>query len=117
MGFEQWVVAHARVASKPHRRVVLDDVMTFFHQLATLVPAGTPLLQAIEIAAAQSESLGLRRVLDDIAGRIASGSSFFAAAANYPKVFEHSWIEVIRTGEITGKMSFVLTELNKQVRE
>lgn len=117
MGFETWVIAHARVASKPHKRTKLDDIMTFFHQLATLVAAGTPLLQAINLAAEQSDSLALRSVLEDIAGQIAAGSSFHGAAADYPKVFEHAWVEVIRTGEVTGKMAHVLVELNKQVRE
>src|SRR5436190_953070 len=101
MPFEDFVIAHARVASKPHRKATIDDVMTFFHQLATLVGAGTPLLQSISIASQQTESLKLRQVLKEISGRIAAGSSFYAAAAGYPKIFDHSWIEVIRTGEIT----------------
>jgi type IV pilus assembly protein PilC len=117
MSYQSWVVAHARVASKPHRKAKLDDVMSFFHQLATLVSAGTPLLQSIKLASEQTESLALRQVLEDIAARIAAGNSFYAAAACHPNVFEHGWIEVIRTGEVTGKMGFVLVELNKQVRE
>jgi type IV pilus assembly protein PilC len=117
MSYDEWVATHARVSSKPHKKLKLEDIMSFFHQLATLVSAGTPLLQAILMAGEQNESLAMRKVLTDIAARIASGSTFCAAAANYPKVFEHSWVEVIRTGEITGKMSFVLLELNRQVRE
>jgi type IV pilus assembly protein PilC len=117
MKYEEWVAAHARVASKPHKSMKIDDIMSFFHQLATLVSAGTPLLPAVQMTSEQTESLKLRRVLADIAQKIASGNSFYAAAANYPKVFEHSWIEVIRTGEVTGKMSYVLLELNRQVRE
>ena len=99
------------------RRITLDDKMTFFQQLSTLVASGTPLLQALQICAEQSQSLKLRQVLDEIAGRVAAGSSLHAAAANYPNVFQHHWIEVIRTGEITGQMSLVLLELNKQIRE
>jgi type IV pilus assembly protein PilC len=117
MGFETWAVAHARVASKIHAKVKLDDKMSFFQQLSTLVCSGTPLLQAIRQSAGQSQSKKLGQILDEIAGRVASGSSFHAAAANYPKVFEPYWIEVIRTGELSGQMGGVLLELNKQIRD
>ena len=117
MAFEDWCVAHARVSSKPHKKVKMDDKMTFFQQLSTLISSGTPLLQAIKISADQSQSTRMRRVLEEIAGRVAAGSTLNGAAANYPQVFERHWIEVIRTGEITGKMSAVLLDLNRQIRE
>ncbi len=117
MPFEDWFIARARVSSKPHRKVKMDDKMTFFQQLATLVASGTPLLQAIEISADQSQSLKLQRVLGEVASRVAAGSALHAAAAGYPAIFQRHWIEVIRTGEITGQMSMVLLELNRQIRE
>jgi type IV pilus assembly protein PilC len=117
MSFDHWVADHARVSSKPHKAVKMDDVMALFDQLATLVNAGTPLLQAIRISSLQTESLGLKKILEEIAGKISAGTSFHAAAAGYPNAFEFSWVELIRTGEITGKMSHVLLELNRQVRE
>ena len=117
MAFEDWFIAHARVSSKPHKKVTMDDKMTFFHQLATLISSGTPILQAIEISAEQSQSKRLRAVLEDIAARVASGSSLHVAGGNHPKVFLHHWIEVIRTGEVTGQMSLVLAELNKQIQD
>ena len=117
MPLEDWFIAHARVSSKPHKGCKMDDKMTFFHQLSTLIASGTPLLQAVQISAEQSQSLKMKRALEDIVNHIASGSSFHAAAANHPKVFQHHWVEVIRTGEITGQMSLVLNELNKQIHE
>ena len=117
MGFESWAVAHARVSSKIHAKIKLDDKMSFFQQLSTLVVSGTPLLQALRQSAQQSQSKKLGHVLDEIAGRVASGSSFHAAAATYTKVFEPYWVEVIRTGELSGQMGTVLLELNKQIRE
>jgi type IV pilus assembly protein PilC len=117
MAFEDWFIAHARVSSKPHKKVKMDDKMTFFQQLSTLIASGTPLLQAIKISADQSQSTRMRRVLEEIAGRVAAGSSLNGAASSYPQVFERHWIEVIRTGEITGKMSAVLLDLNRQIRE
>lgn len=117
MRFEDWMLDHARVSSKAKSRLTLDDKMAMFHQLSTLISAGTPLLQALRIASAQTESLPLRAILGEIAARVAAGSTFHAAAAAYPKAFDFSWVEVIRTGEVTGKMAHVLVELTKQVRE
>lgn len=117
MAFEDYFIARARVSSKPHKKITLDDKMAFFQQLSTLVSSGTPLLQALQISAEQNESLKLRRVLEQIAARVASGSSIYAAASAFDNVFQHHWIEVIRTGEVTGQMALVLTELNKQIAE
>ncbi len=115
MAFQDWFIARARVSSKPHKKITLDDKMVFFQQLGTLIASGTPLLQAVEISAEQSQSIKLRHVLEQIASRMASGSSVHAAAANFPDVFDHYWIEIIRIGEVTGQMSMVLGELNKQI--
>jgi type IV pilus assembly protein PilC len=117
LAFDEWVVAHAQISKKPHRGAKLEDTLCFFHQLATLVNSGTPLLQALKIATAQCESLKLQSVLEQITGKVASGSTFYAAAAAFPQVFEFQWLEAIRTGEVTGKMAQVLVELNKQIRD
>ncbi len=117
MPFEEWVVSHAKISTKPHRSAKMEDTLTFFHQLSTLVGSGTPLLQALKIATAQCESIKLREVLGEIVSKVSAGSSFHSAAAAFPQVFEFSWLEAIRTGEVTGKMASVLTELSKQIRE
>lgn len=117
MAFEDWFIAHARVSSKKHKKVTMDDKMSFFHQLGTLIASGTPLLQAVQIGAAQTQSLRLEAALNDIAARVASGSSLHGAFGNHPKIFIHHWIEVIRTGEVTGQMALVLGELNKQIAD
>jgi len=117
MGFEEWVVGHARMSSKPHSGAKLDDKLSFFHQLSTLVCSGTPLLQALKICATQNQSVKMRQVLTEIVNRVGAGSSLHGAASAFPGVFEHHWVEVIKTGEVTGKMASVLQELNKQVQE
>jgi type IV pilus assembly protein PilC len=117
MAFEDWLIERARVSSNQHRRVTLDDKLTFFQQLATLVSSGTPLLQAIQICSQQTQSNRLRDVLEEIAARVSSGSSLYAAMANYPEVLERHWIEVVGTGEISGTMGVVLLDLVEQIRQ
>ena len=117
MPFDEWVVSHARISTKPHPGAKIEDTLTFFHQLATLVSSGTPLVQALRIATAQSESIKLKAVLEEITARVSSGSTFHDAAAAFPNVFEFQWTEAIRTGEVSGKMAMVLVALNKQIRD
>ena len=117
MPFEAWVVSHARVSKKPHKKATLEDTLTFFHQLSTLVSSGMPLLQSLKIATGQCESTRFRAVLEQITAKVAAGSTFYSSAAAFPQHFEFQWIEAIRTGEITGKMALVLVELNKQIRD
>ena len=109
--------AHARISKKPHRGAKLEDTLSFFHQLATLVSSGTPLLQALKIAAAQCESVKLRAVLDADHGQGGRRKHVPRRGGRFPQVFEFQWLEAIRTGEVTGKMAQVLIELNKQIRE
>ena len=95
MAFEDWFIAHARISSKPHKNVTLDDKMTFFQQLSTLICSGTPLLQAIQISAQQSQSLKMRRVLepraigrprknphDGVTGAVQTAASFAVGSEN-----------------------------------
>src|SRR5262249_32314825 len=71
----------------------------------------------IHICAQQCQSVKLQRILQEIAERVASGSSLHDALLNYTDVLAPSWIEVIGTGEVAGKMGPVLIELAQQIRE
>ena len=117
MALEQWLLGHARVSGKQHQRIKMDDKMSFFQQLATLVSSGTPLLESLRIAGQQNQSTRLRAILSDVAGRVAAGCSLHDAMAEYRHVFNDHWVELIRTGEMTGKMDLVLCDLNQQIRE
>jgi type IV pilus assembly protein PilC len=115
--YAQWVVEHTRISRKQHESSKIEDTLSFFHQLSTLISSGTPLLQSLKVAADQCESRKLQGVLSQIISKVSAGSTFYAAAAAFPDTFEFQWLEAIRTGEVTGKMAGVLVELNKQVRD
>jgi type IV pilus assembly protein PilC len=117
MGLEDRLLSHVRISGKEHRRVTADDKLAFFQQLATLISSGTPLVDAIELAARQTASRRLRGILEEIAGRVAAGGSLRDVMSAYRDVFEDHWIELIGIGEVSGKMSMVLRDLNQQVRE
>ena len=117
MAFEDWI-AHARVSSKTHAKITIDDKMSLLPaalDAGLLGDAAAPGASADRPSSARARSSATcsRRS----PARVAAGSSFNAAAAAIPKIFEPYWVEVIRTGEMTGKMGSVLLELNKQIRE
>jgi len=117
MASDNWFVEHARVSSKQHKRITLDDKMTFFQQISTLVASGTPLVDAIQICADQSQSIQMQAILQEVAGRVAAGSSLHAVLGEHRNVFEDHWIELVGIGEVSGEMAMVLTDLNKQIIE
>jgi type IV pilus assembly protein PilC len=117
MSLDQWLVARARVTTKKHRGVRLDDKVALFQQLATLIAAGTPLWQSLQICATQSNSIALQCALDDAAASIASGSSLRMALAQHPRIFESHWLGVIHSGETSGALPAVLKDLSEQITD
>jgi type IV pilus assembly protein PilC len=117
MSLDNFLIKRARISGRRHQRISLDDKMMFFQQLASLITAGVPLLQAVELTSEQAESERLRRVLLEIAGRVAAGVPLHAALAAHRNVFADHWIALIATGEATGQMEHVLNDLNAQIRE
>jgi len=110
-----WFQRHVRVSSKMHPRIKEEDKLRFFQQLTTLFSAGTPLLESLWISAQQSPSIKMQVVIRTIAERVAGGLSLHQAAADFPKVFDRQWIEVIRTGETSGQLGDVLGSLTSHI--
>src|SRR5438045_1154305 len=111
------ILAWARVSSKRHKGVKGDDIFNFFQQLSTMIQAGMPLMDALELSSAQSQSKKLGAIIGNIAAKVGAGSSLHAATAEYPKIFESHWIQVIRTGEISGQIGPLLGRLTQNMKE
>ncbi len=106
-----FVQKHIRISTKLHAGIKGEDKIQFFHQLTTLFAAGTPLLEALQISTRQTQSLKMQAVIRAIAEKVSAGTSLHQAASEFPKVFERQWIEVIKTGEMSGQLAHVLTAL------
>ncbi|MDJ0522918.1 MAG: type II secretion system F family protein [Planctomycetota bacterium] len=104
-----------RVSTKMHPKVTGPDVIAFFQQLSTLFRAGTPLLEALQIASMQTESVKLQTVIKTVASRVASGAALNEALEEHPKYFKQEWVEVVRSGEECGEMGDVFQSLTAQM--
>lgn len=89
-------------------KVKKDQFTLFCRQLATMYSAGVNLVEAIEIVARQSSSKPLKAVLTEIIQDMKSGTSFSAAAADHPKVFNTVFVHMIEAGEASGKLDEML---------
>ncbi|MEI7751542.1 MAG: type II secretion system F family protein [Candidatus Omnitrophota bacterium] len=89
-------------------KVKLDDLVIFSRQMATLVAAGIPLIQALDILAGQVDKEKFRLVLRRMHSDLQSGKSFSEAMQVHPKVFSMLFIHMVRAGEMSGKLQEIL---------
>ncbi len=88
--------------------VILDDLVIFSRQMATLVGAGIPLIQALEILSTQVEKEKFRQILRDMHQQVQSGKSFSDAMEKHHKVFSVLFINMVRAGESSGSLEEIL---------
>ena len=87
------------------------EVEVFTRQLSTMLGAGIPLLEALEILADQAESPGFAFCLDSVVAEIRSGADLSKALAGHPRVFSDIYVSMIKAGEVSGQIDVILTRL------
>ncbi|MDB6065526.1 MAG: Type secretion system protein [Pedosphaera sp.] len=96
---------------KPRGRVKSRQLALFTRQLATLLEAGMPLLRSLRLLHEQEPNRFFKGVLADLAASIEGGSSFSEALAQYPKLFDRLYLNMIKAGEIGGILESSLKRL------
>ena len=99
------------VAAGMGGKIKLSDLVVFSRQLATLVEAGIPLIQGLEILEKQMEKRDFKSVIRDIARKIEEGSSLSEGLAEHPKIFSHLFINIVKAGESSGTLDAILDRL------
>ena len=87
------------------------ELEVFTRQLSTMLSAGIPMLEALEILADQAESPGFAFCLDRVVSDIRSGSDLSKAMEPHKRVFSHIYVSMIRAGEVSGQIDTILTRL------
>ncbi len=87
------------------------DIAVLTRQLATLVRAGIPLVEAIEALADQVEKEMLVKVLTSIAENLKEGTAFAKCLSGHPKVFQPLYVNMVAAGEASGTLEAVLERL------
>jgi general secretion pathway protein F len=95
--------------------VTLRDIAIITRQLATLLRAGIPLVEALTALSDQAEKDELKRVLSDIRRRVNEGSSLANALREHPKHFSDLYVNMVKAGESAGNLDVVLQRLTEFV--
>ena len=92
-------------------RVNEKDITFFTRQLATMLKAGVPLLQAFEIVARGHKNPRFARLMMDIKGRVEAGSSLSQAFREHPAHFDSLYCNLVNAGETAGMLDGILERL------
>ncbi|MBU0676157.1 MAG: type II secretion system F family protein [Proteobacteria bacterium] len=92
-------------------KVTVRDVVIFTRQLSTMIDAGLPLVQSLEILANQQENPTFKRTLREIKADVETGTTFADAMKKHPHVFDNLFCNMIEAGELGGILDTILGRL------
>jgi len=87
------------------------DIVVFTRQFATMIDAGLPLVQALEILSTQVENKSFGKVLAQVKIDVESGSTYADALKKHPRVFSELYANMVAAGEAGGILDTILNRL------
>ncbi|MGI8748853.1 MAG: type II secretion system F family protein [Deinococcus sp.] len=91
----------------------LKQVAVFSKQMATLINAGVPLVQSLNIMQRQLEHKGFQTIIKGVRGEVESGTPLSEAVARYPKVFDRLYVNLVRAGETSGTLDSIMERISE----
>ena len=88
------------------------DLVTFTRLFATMIDAGLPLVQCLDILANQQPKPAFSAVLKDIKNSVEGGSTFSDALRKHPRIFDELFVNLIQAGEAGGILDNILSRLS-----
>jgi len=88
-----------------------EETVLFTRQLATMIGAGIPMLESLEILREQAESKQFGLLLDRVIGEVRGGQDLSTAISRHPKVFNDVYVSMIKAGEASGQIDDILDRL------
>jgi len=98
-------------------KVTGKDVVIFTRQFATMIDAGLPLVQALDILAKQSQTKGFRKVLIGVKETVETGGTLAEGMAKFPKAFDDLYVNMVTAGENGGILDIILERLAVQLEK
>ena len=91
--------------------VTMRDIVIFTRQFSTMINAGLPLVQALDILSKQTESKALAEVTRTVVFDVESGNTVADALAKHPKAFSDLYVNMVAAGEAGGILDTILMRL------
>jgi len=98
-------------------RVKAKDLVIFSRQLSILISAGVPLTESLKDVSGQTKSDKLKKALFKVAAEVEGGSKFSEALESQPKVFDSFFVNIVKSGELSGRLQEVLLYLADQLEK
>ena len=92
-------------------RIKTRDIVIFTRQFATMINAGLPLVQSLNILATQTENKALREVTKAVVYDVEAGNTLADALSNHPKAFSDLYVNMVAAGEAGGILDTILLRL------
>ncbi|HHH31904.1 MAG TPA: type II secretion system F family protein [Polyangiaceae bacterium] len=87
------------------------DLVKFIRQFATMIDAGLPLVQCLEILSSQEPNPSFKAALVDIKQTVEQGATFSDALKRHPKIFDDLFVNLVHAGEVGGILDTILNRL------
>jgi len=87
------------------------QIVIFTRQFATMINAGLPLVQSLDILAKQSESKALRKVIEQVLYDVEAGNTLADSMRKHPKAFSELYVNMVAAGEAGGILDVILLRL------
>ena len=91
--------------------VTPKELVVFTRQFATMIDAGLPLVQCLDILSSRGENKSLNAILKDVKDHVEQGGTFSEGLARHPKLFDELFVNLIRAGEMGGILDTILNRL------
>ncbi len=98
-------------------KIPIKDTAVFFRQFSVMIDAGLPLVQCLEILAANQENLFFQKCLTGVRQSVEGGSTLSNAMRQYPKIFDDLTTNMIEAGEAGGILDTILQRLATYVEK
>ncbi len=92
-------------------KVTTKDLVIFTRQFATMIDAGLPLVQCLDILGRQQENKTFKKILIEVKESVESGSTFAEALRKHPKAFDELYVNLVAAGEVGGILDTILNRL------
>jgi type IV pilus assembly protein PilC len=92
-------------------RVKDKDLVIYTKQFSTMIDAGLPLVQALEILEEQTENKTLAKAIGEVRVDVESGSTYADALKKHPRIFSDLYVNMVAAGEAGGTLDIILSRL------
>jgi len=98
-------------------KVSQKELAIFTRQFATMIDAGLPLVQCLDILGLQQEGQAFKSVILKVKEDVESGSTFADALSKHPKVFDELFVNLVAAGEVGGILDTILSRLATHIEK